>query len=168
MPSSALSDAIKEAYACAPSNVVVLETIQLTHASIAEDIFLVRNKEDLTLTLEDASTQLFEGAGFRLSLPQSGDSGLQELSIGVDNVDRRISDFFNEAKNFQTPVECIYRPYLSNDLTQPQMDPPLVLYLSDVQITVFEVTAKASFADLINKKFPSESYIRSRFPSLGG
>ena len=168
MPSSTLLDAIKEAYASAPSNEVILDTIELRHASIMEPIYLVRNLEDVVLTLETSVTVTFEGAAFRLSLPQSGENGLQELAIAVDNVDRRVSDFFSNAKNFQTPVECVYRPYLDSDHTQPQMNPPLVLYLSDAQVTLFEVTAKATFADILNKKFPSRLYTRAGFPSLGG
>lgn len=159
---------MREAYACAPSNEVILETIQITHESIVGSIYLVRNRTDVVLTLETSEVVTFEGAGFRLAKPQSGENGLQELSIGVDNVDRRVSDFFKQAKNFQTPVECTYRPYLASDTSHPQMDPPLVLYLSDARVTLFEVTAKATFADLLNRKFPNKNYTRAGFPSLGG
>lgn len=166
--SNTLSDAIKEAYATAPSNEAIFETIQISHVSIAEPIYLVRNRVDLELTLETSEVVTFTGCGFGMSLPQKSDNGLQELSIAIDNTDRRISDFMAEAKNFVVPVELTYRPYLQSDTTQPQMDPPLVLYLSDVKIGLFDVTAKASFADIINKKYPSEIYTRKRFPSLGG
>ena len=57
--------------------------------------------------------------------------------------------------------------YLSNDLTQPQLDPPLSLILQDVQITMLQVSGRATFADVINKKWPTEYYTRARFPSLG-
>lgn len=165
---STLVDAMKEAYASAPSNDAILETIEISHESIEGSIYLVRNRVDVDLRLETDEVVTFEGAAFRLSLPQTGENGLQELSLGVDNVDRRVSDFFENAKNFQTPVKCTYRPYLDSDHDTPQMDPPLVLYLSDAQVTVFEVTAKATFADVLNKKYPSLMYTRSAFPSLGG
>lgn len=168
MPNTTLLDAMKEAYACAPSNEVIIETIEIKHASIVGSIYLARQRTAVTLTLETAEVVVFEGAGFRLALPQSGENGLQELSIGVDNVDRRVSDFFKSAKNFQTPVECIYRPYLASNPYVPQMNPPLVLYLSDAQVTLFDVTCKATFADVLNKKFPSLIYTRAGFPSLGG
>jgi hypothetical protein len=164
---AALSEAIKEAYASAPSNVAVLETLEISHPSIGGTIYIVKNREDLTLTLEDDTEQLFEGVGFRMALPASGDNGVQELTITIDNVDRRISDFLNTAKDYQTPVVVKYRPYLSNDLTTPQMENPIVLFLTDVRVTVFEINAKASFADILNKKFPTQLYTRSRFPSIG-
>lgn len=164
---TALSDAIKEAYAVCPSDVAVLETLEISHPSIGGTIYLVKNREDLTLTLEDDTEHIFEGVGFRMTLPSSGDNGSQSLTLAIDNVDRRVSDFLNTAKNYPDPVTVKYRPYLSSDLTTPQMNPPLVLFLTDVMVNVFEVSGKASFADILNKKFPTELYTRARFPSIG-
>lgn len=167
MPNDNLTEAIKEAYSACPSDVVVLETLQISHASLAEDIFLVKNNEDIVATLETSEEVTFTACGFRMSLPASGENGLQELTISIDNIDREISDFVNEAKTYKTPVSITYRPYLASDLTQPQMDPPLVLRLTDVRIGLMEVTGKANFADVINKGFLTSRYTRSRFPNLG-
>ena len=67
------------------------------------------------------------------------------------------------------PVKVQYRPYLLEDLTTPQSEKPLTLYLTDVVVTLFEVTGRASFTDFINRPFPrrTETYNRDRFPSLG-
>lgn len=167
MPNEALSEAIKEAYASAPSDVAVFETLEISHPVIFETIYLVKNREDLEMTLETAETVTFEAAGFRMSLPAAGDNGVQELTLAFDNVDRRISNFLNEAKNFGSPVTIKYRPYLSNDLSTPQLSTPLVLSLTDIRVTVFEITGKATFADMLNKRFPTQLYTRSRFPSVG-
>jgi hypothetical protein len=166
---NSLQEAIKEAYATAASNVAVLETIEIAHPSLPSgSIFLVQNREDITFTLEDTSTQLFQAAGFSITPPSMGDTGLQELSLSIDNVDRQVSDFIDLVKESSDPVTVIYRPYLSNDPTTPQMVPPLTLFLTDVTIDLFKVSAKATFFDIINKKAPSEIYTRFRFPSLGG
>ena len=74
----------------------------------------------------------------------------------------------NAVKDSKYPVKLTYRPYLSTDLTAPQLDPPLVLNVTDVKADVFKVTARATFADLLNKKHPLQMYTRARFPSLGG
>lgn len=162
-----LLEALKEAYALAPAGVVYLETLTIAHPAIpGETVYLVKDMQGHTFTLEDASEHDFEPAGFRVSLPPSGDNGLQELSIGIDNVDQRISDFLNKAKDYQVPVTLTYRPYLSTDLTTPQMDPPLVLNLTDIVVTDVEVTGRATFADIINKSFPSVMYTRKHFPGL--
>lgn len=167
MPSAEYTAAIKEAFASAPSNVALLETLEISHPSLSETLYLVANREDLTLALEDSSSHVFKGVGFKLTLPPVGDSGLQDLTITIDNVDRRITDFVNAVKASKTPVEVKYRPYLSDDLIHPQFDVPLVLYIRTVNLTVFQAVARASFADVINKRFPNDIYTRARFPSLG-
>ena len=145
----------------------LIEAITLSSEIEGSELFIIQDKKAWTLTLEDARVVDFEPVGFRFRLPGAGDNGLQELSISIDNVDRRLSDFIDLVKDFNTPVTLTYRPYLSSDTSGPQMIPPLKLYLRDVVITPFEVNGRATFADVINKKFPSELYTRSRFPSLG-
>lgn len=167
MPNAAYLPAIREAFAVATAGDPPLDTIQISHPSLADSIYLVKNREDLTLTLETGLPVLFKGCGFRMALPPSGDDGLQELTIAVDNVDRQVSDFLDSVKTSKAPVQVTYRPYLASVRTEPQMDPPLVLFLGDAKVTVFEATGRASFADLINKKFPAQMYTRSRFHSLG-
>lgn len=167
MPNTALTDAIREAYATAPTDVVYLETLEISHPDVEETVYLVKDRQNHDLTLEGAGgVKTFEACPFRFSLPASGDNGVQELSLAVDNVDRRISDFLNTAKESLDPVTVTYRPYLASDPTTPQLNPPLVLYLTDVVITAVEVSGKATFADILNKKFPTEIYTRARFPSL--
>lgn len=165
---SSLSEALKEAYACAPSNIANLHTLEISHPSMSTSIYLVKNNVDLSLTLEDHTTHLFEAAAFDLVLPEKSDEGIQEINLKIANVDRRVSDFLKQASNYRTKVICKWRPYLSNDLSAPQINPPLLLTLSDISVSVYDVTARASFADLVNKSFPKNSYSRLEFPSLGG
>lgn len=170
MPNDAYSAAIKEAYASAPTDLVIIDTLEISHPDLpGESIWLSKSLVDYTLTLEDGVTnQLFSATAFEFKLPAAGENGLQELNIVIDNVDRRISEFMDTVKNSKEPVKLIYRPYLSTDLTAPQMDPPLSLNITDVKADVFKVTARATFADLLNKKHPLQMYTRARFPSLGG
>ena len=167
MPNQALTEALKEAYALAPTEIVILHTLQLSHPSLTEDLFLVQDIVEHDFTLEDLSIETFEPVGFRFALPPIGDQGLQELTISIDNTDRRITDFVNTIKGQPGTTEVRYRPYLSNDLTTPQMDPPLLLFLKELSITAVQIQGRATFADIINKRYPSEWYTRERFPSLG-
>jgi hypothetical protein len=168
MPSAEYTAAVKEAFASAPSNVVVLDTLEISHPDLGATLYLVKNRENLTLSLEDSSSHEFEGVGFRMSLPPAGENGIQDLSLAIDNTDRRITDLINVIKASKVPAEVKYRPYLSSDLLHPQTNVPLILYLRNVTLSVFEATGRASFADIINRKFPRENYTRDRFPSLGG
>lgn len=133
-----------------------------------EPYYLVQATEDYDLPLElGADTTTFEAVGFSFKLPGQNDQGLQELSIEIDNVDRRIGDFIRAVSKYDAPVIVRYRPYLSSDLSEPQLDPPLELILSDVSVTETKVTGRATFADIINLDFLNQIYTRRRFPSLG-
>jgi len=59
-----------------------------------------------------------------------------------------------------------YRPYLSTDINGPQMDPPLTMTLSEVEVDVFRVTGRARVLDIGNKSFPSQIYTIKKYPGL--
>jgi hypothetical protein len=134
---------------------------------VQDSVFIVRAYQPITATDENSNVRYFEAVGFQLTLPPTDDAGYQSLSIAIDNVSRRVLQFVETAKSEKVPVEMVYRPFLSTDLSRPQMIPPLVLYLKDIRINNLQVTGKATFMDVVNKKFPSELYNRDRFPSLG-
>jgi hypothetical protein len=127
---------------------------------------LVQNRKGITATDEDGNARNWQPAGFQFALPPSNEEGFRSLSISIDNIDRRVTDFIQDALTSPIPIEIIYRPFLSTDLTKPQMKTPLVLYLTDVAIVKGQVTGTATFMDVVNKKFPSELYTRDRFPAL--
>jgi len=65
-------------------------------------------------------------------------------------------------------TEVYYRPYLATDLTTPQLNPPLLLFLKEISVTAQNgAQGRCTFTDIINKKFPNDYYTRTRFPSLG-
>ena len=162
-----LQDAIKEAFVLAPASKVILHTLEIRQTGVQSPVYIVQSRRGITATDEDGNAHYFEPVGFQFSLPPSNEEGVQNLSIAIDNIGRVVSDFIETARQTNTTVEIVYRPYLSDDLTQPQMDPPLVLFLKEVQITAAQVTGRATFMDIVNKKFPSELYTRLRFPTLG-
>jgi len=161
-----LSDAIKEAFASAPTTKVVLNTLEIVQEGVQDPVYIVQALRPVTAKDENGVTKTFQPCGFQFSLPPSTEEGFQSLNIAIDNIGRRVSNFVETAQSQPVPVQVIYRPYLSDDLTQPQMVPPLVLYLKNVKITALQVQGTASFMDIVNKKFPSELYTRERFPGL--
>lgn len=168
MPDSTLEAALLEAYALAPSNEVVLETLEISHPSIPNSVYLVRNYDDFTATLEDGVTVVtFEKAAFQMALPPANPDGTQDMQLAIANIDRRISDFLNNILGNPSPIKITYRPYLASDPSTPQLNPPLVLSLTDVKIDVATASGRAVFANIPNMKFPSQYYTRARFPALG-
>ena len=163
----ALSDAIKEAYTVAPSNKVIYDTLEIRQTGVQDPIYIVRAAREIIAVDENGQEHTFLPVGFQFTLPPSSEEGFRSLNVSIDNIGRAVSDFIEVARSEQVAVEVIYRPYLSDDLTTPQMIPPLVLFLKDIQITASTVTGRATFMDLVNRKFPSELYTRRRFPALG-
>lgn len=166
---ASLQDAIKEAYTCAPSHQVILHTLEIKQDGVQDPIYLVQSRRGITASValdESEADRYFEPAGFQFALPPSNEDGFQSLNLAIDNIGQRVTDFLEAAKSSRVPVEIIYRPFLSDDLTQSQMNPPLVLYLKDVKVNAMQVTGRATFMDITNKKFPSEQYSTERFPSL--
>jgi hypothetical protein len=164
----ALSEAIREAFAIAPAHVVVYHTLEVRQEGVQAPVFMVQSHQPLQAYDENQNFIFFEPVGFQFSLPPSNKEGFRSLNVAIDNVSQRLVNFVETAKSQPVAVEMVYRPYLSTDLSKPQMIPPLVLYLKDLRITPSEVVGRATFMDLVNKKFPSELYTRSRFPTLGG
>jgi len=166
MPNPTLQDAIKEAFASCPTSKVIYDTLEVRQTGVQPAIFLVRARQSIVANDENGTPHTFLPVGFQFTLPPENEEGFRSLNIAIDNIDRRVSDFVQTAMSSKVPVEIVYRPYLSDDLTQPQMNPPLVLWLKEIQITTAQVTGRATFMDLVNKKFPSELYTRARFPAL--
>lgn len=163
----AFLDAIKEAFTLAPADKVIYHTLEINQPGVQGPIRLVQSRQTVVAADENGIYHPYDAVGFQFSLPPSNEEGFTSLNISIDNIDRRVSDFVETAKSHVAPVEVTYRPYLSDDLTTPQMIPPLKLYLKDIQVTQFQVTGRATFMDIVNKKFPNELYTRARFPALG-
>ena len=161
----ALNPALVEAYAIAPSNVVHIHTLELRHESMSEPLYLVQGYFHKELMVDGVLVK-FRACAFNFTLPATDDGGLQELTLTMDNTNNRVSDFCESAMLFPSPVEIYYRPYLSTDPNTPLMDPPLRLFLTQVEISEAQVSGHAVPADFLNLKFPTELYITPRFPEI--
>ena len=172
MPDSVLSQAIKEAYASAPAGVVIYNTIELRHPAFDAPIRVVRDTVDLSATLEasapaNPSTLVtFVAFAFDFSKPEVNATGIPQITIEIDNVDRSIVASIEKALTTTDLVQCTYREFISTDLTAPQNNPPLSMTIISVSATTLRVTAVASFPNLMNIRFPKTEYDTTVFPGL--
>lgn len=167
MPDPAYTAALKEAMASAPNGVVILHTIELEHPSLEEHLYLVQDYVSHDCTLENGGgVKTFLPAPFRFTLPATGVNGLQELNIGIDNVDQAVSDFLAQLEGNPEPVKLKYRTYLNTAKSAPQNGKPLTLFLSDISVNQVEVTGRAAFANIINRPFLFPLYNVREFPGL--
>jgi hypothetical protein len=172
MPDATLSDALMEAYASAPADVIVYHTLELRHTAFTTPIRVVRDTADLTATLEatapeDPSTEVtFAAFAFDFVRPEISAGGVPQMTIEMDNVDRAIVANIEAAMATTDLVEATYREYLSTDLSAPANDPPIHMTIVSITADVFRVRAVAGFPDLVNRRFPTTEYDSETFPGL--
>lgn len=178
MTDETLSQALKEAYASAPSDVVILHTLELRHPSFKDAlgaptaIRVVRDYQDHTCVLEDSApldagqAVLFIAMAFDLALPPVNNAPTPEITVTIDNVSTEMIRYLDTAIETQEMIELTYRPYLSNDLSCPQMDPPITLVITDIHVDCYKITATARMMDIGNRSFPSENYTVKKYPGL--
>lgn len=172
MPDFSLEDALEEAYASAPTEEVVLHTLEIRHPDFTQPIRVVRDYHDFTAYLEADAPEnpgeevTFIAMAFDFTLPEVTKSTSPEIEIGLDNVSGELAAYLDTAANSADLIEVTYRPYLASDPSGPSMNPPLTLTIRSVTADIFRVKAVAGFADLANKKFPSQTYDTERFAGL--
>lgn len=167
-----LTAAIKEAYASCPSDVAVIETVEIYHPDWASVIRLVRDKDDLTATLEASAPNnpsesvTFTALDFSISQPKIGE-GRQELTLTIDNASLLIIQMLELHDLSSLDVaSVIYRPYLSSDLTGPHMNPPLSLSVVSANATMQSVSLTCGYVDFANLRFPRYLYNIEDFPGI--
>ena len=172
MSDGTLSQAIKEAYASAPANVVIYHTMELWHPAFPTPIRVVRDYADLTATLESTAPRnaseavTFIAFNFDFTKPEVSAAGIPQITITMDNVDRSIVANIEAALGSTELVSVIYREFISTDLSSPQNNPPLSMTIMSVTADVFKVTAVAGFPNLMNKRFPTTEYSTEVFTGL--
>lgn len=173
------SEALAEAYAVAPEDEVVLDTLEFLHPTFLDAdnnpirIRVVNDYDPLVAFLEvgaplDGATEVtFDAARFKFQRPaESESSSLPELEIQVDNVSQYLMPYLERAKESRQPLTIIWRPYCMSDLSGPHINPPIQLTMRTASASMTTVSGRAGFADLANRRFPAIEYIASRFPNL--
>lgn len=173
-----LSEAAAEAYAIAPTQRVMLDTLELLHSSFVDDegnpdsVRVVCNSESITATIEAGAPMHagaaveFVGVVFGMELPEESDKAeAPSFKFWVDGVSNQISEQIEAASETFEPVLVIHRTYASDDLTGPSQLPVLTLEIVDVDVTENRVTATALFGDSVNRRFPASVY-DERYPGL--
>lgn len=172
------SEALARAYASAPEDEVVLDTLEFRHPTFVEAgvpfaIRAVNDHSELVATLEDdaplngGDTVTFIPVYFTFARPSESDSGTTpEVEISVSNVARHLIPHLDRAKESRDPIEVTWRPYVASDLTGPHMNPPLTLTIRSITCDMMNVTARAGFGDLTNRRFPAIEYTSLKFPGL--
>lgn len=178
MTDTSLSEALKEAYASAPSEIIILHTLELRHSAFIDEdgksvaIRVVRDNINHICQLEESAPLNagqeveFVAMAFDLELPPVEAIPVPEITLTLDNVSTELIEYLDKAIETQDMIEMTYRPYLSNDLSCPQMNPPITLVITEITVDVSKISATARMMDIGNKSFPAENYTVKKYPGL--
>jgi len=161
--------ALREAYAIAPSGVVILDTLEVDTAG-QPSIFITNNYTAFTALLETAASATFQPIPFKLALPNKSSDNLPAMNITIANPEQLVSNYLRAANVAKTPVVVKFRPFLSTNGATPlyQLPIPMTFHIGPVKLSLGQVEVQCLFPNIANKKFPNESYTVRLFPGLRG
>ena len=186
MPDLNLQEAIKEAYATAPTGVVIYHTLEIIHplftvppsllTSSAGTFSLVQGYKNMfTAAYEDGDPVPFLKEYFNypflIQLPGISEKSSPEVSIILDNSDKLVLREIKKTLTSSVPITVIYQPFLGSSRPDTAFGDkaykePLTLKITSASVTLSKITLKARFPDLANMKFPKTTYTAERFPGI--
>lgn len=162
-----ISDELKRVYASAPSDVDYVETLEFSHSQFSKTYYFTNSMHDWDFLDENGQPVEFKTMPFEVKLPESNNSGAQELQLSMCNVGLEMMDEIEAAnKTPRENIACVYRVYLNRPNSQPQNTPVLNLNISDIQADLQTVNATATRFDVLTKPFPTKVYNVVEFPGL--
>lgn len=184
-----LSDALKEAYASAPSDKVIINTLSLYFNGLKPDgenedelYFFSGFQGDyrtdkgvpmLQARLEDTSrfhpgeVIEFMAIPFKIILPDISSEATATGKLKIDGVGRDVTDQLKAAVEVGEAIELTYRQYLSDvKLDGPQNIPVMEFNISNVGATALTVSGSITTTSIGTLRFPKEVYDRDRWPGL--
>jgi hypothetical protein len=176
---SNITQAIKEAYATAPTDEIIFDTLEFRHESFKDELNqpfalrFIRDFADRLLTLEDtaplnASEEVnFIACAFDVVSPPEEDAPAPELTITLDNIGRPLTEHIDNAVISENQIEVTYRPYLSTDSSQPQQIIPVTFIVKAISVGLQKVTVTCTPKRIGERPFPNKEYSINEFTSLG-
>jgi hypothetical protein len=193
---STFTEAYNEALASAPADRILINTIEVYHPSFVtpantptgarfvRDNFPFRGKLEATASVEADAVVRFEPLMFDFTRPGSSGNELPYIQISIDNTSNILTRWADLAGRDPNPTRVIYRPYLfypesdltdgdvrvggvdNNNVRYPDLNPPVRMTVSNIVLERQKLTFNARPVDMINKKFPGEVFLKSRFPAM--
>lgn len=168
-----MSDALNELFASAPVGVMYYATLEFRHSAFdPATIRLVQGFDDIVATLEpgapvNPSTAVtFTAAAFSVRTPTKGVEGEYDMQLVIDAADGEITRQLElQAAANREPIKVRFREFISSDLSEPQST-AIEMTLINPKVDKNRVTARAVFADVVNKAFPSINYTLTTHPGL--
>lgn len=162
-----LQEAVREAYASATSDIVVLHALEIWHRTFQVPARVVRwpvEGPDLTefrCKLEDdaprnaGETVPFLGVPYEIKLPEKSQDTPGEFEISISGAADTIEPLLEGAALGGGEITCIYRSFIKGqeDEGPTEVWPDIYLHSPSVDSSTGTVTMKGSVLDWLNRKF---------------
>ncbi|MCM8530662.1 MAG: DUF1833 domain-containing protein [Lentisphaeraceae bacterium] len=178
MSNDNITEALKEAYAVAPTNDVILDTLEFRHSSFIDETnspFALRFVRDYAshdlgievgAPLNSGETKEFIACAFDVIQPPEEDAPAPELTIELDNIGRPILQYIDQAVISENQIEVTYRPYLLSDPSGPQQIIPVTFIVKSISMSLTKIIVKCSPKRIGERPFPTKEYSLDEFISL--
>lgn len=163
--SDLMTEALKEAYAVCPTDIVIFETIQIDHPDFDQPMRLVNDYADLTATLETGETVTFIRFAFESVGAEVNAQGLPEVVVTVDGASSEIANAMDQLAGSADALTVTLRSFRSDDLSAPA-GRNVPGEVRNISVEDVRVTLRIGFGEIANRPFPSELYTPRRFPGL--
>jgi len=162
-----IDDALKRVYVSAPSDNTFIETLEISHPLFADTHYLANDPRQWDFYDEKNILQNFQASSFSVKPPDVDSSGNQNMSIGIASTDGVIVSELERAQNqTETPIKVIMRVYLDIPNSFPMTNPPIEMFINQVDVSNGAVTAVASRFYVLGRVFPRNLYTLDEFPGL--
>lgn len=161
-----LESRLKVFLASAPRAIHSVKTLEISHSAMSRTYYLWREPYIGSITDEDGNARVIEPVNLDIRL--AGDEGSldQQYDITIDTTD--IEDEFREQMD-RIPlgtlekIQCIYREYLSDDLTSVMALAPLQVEGISYRVGAATITA---VSPRLNMTATGERYLPRDIPML--
>lgn len=164
----ALSQAMAEAYASAPAQRAVLQTLTLTHSAFDADVHIVADHAAFTAKLEDGVTEVtFQPVAVQMEWPEESDAAaVPSVRLAIDGVSQVVLPQLDLALSTIEPIIVTPRVYASDEPDGPAHNVAANFELTSATVTETRVSCAAAVDDAANVSYPAVTYTRAMYPGL--
>ena len=132
--------------------------LEITHPDLTSPVRVVNDNLDITF-----ESNVYTAMAFRASLPDDVPNKLPRASLAIDNVGKELVQWLETSAGGQG-ADCRMIQIMRSDPATVEWE--ITMDLSNLSMTMLEVTGQLSFDDLLNKPAVTVIYRPSVAPGL--